>query len=153
MTERRPIRGRVAPLGLVLALLVSGCSFHKTVVNEHFRDLDVSRIQAGKTTWLDIIDVLGPPLPRNINEVGSVRPSLAYLVYDVREERCAILGPQLGLILPFTWCYEASVFELAVEFDRNHVVESVWVTERDMIWRPFQGEDDLSPPRTRRVTP
>ena len=153
MTERACTRSKLAPLGVALALLASGCSFHKTVVNEHYRQQDGSGIVAGRTTWLDIIEVLGPPLPRNVNELGTARPSLSYMVYDVREERCTVLGPQFGLILPFTWCYQASVYELAVEFDTHHVVEKVWVTERDMIWRPFQGEDDLEPPRTTQVVP
>jgi len=62
---------RLAATVLALALL-TGCTFSRTVVNGHVRELDTSWIEPGKTTRADVIARLGMP-PAMVGAKG-IRP-------------------------------------------------------------------------------
>jgi hypothetical protein len=141
---------RFARLGVLgAALLVSACAFEKTVLNEGNRNLDASGIVAGRSNILDVVQQLGVPVPDVPEEIGARLVSSNYLNYTVFEQRCFRIGfDQIFVITPFRWCYADHPYELAVEFDDAGTVTGVYETRKGMIWRPFQSESDLPPPKT-----
>jgi hypothetical protein len=139
---------RTCGLGAI-ALLISGCAFERTVVNEGTRDLDPSGIVAGRSDRLDVVQKLGVPLPDVPEEIGTFVLGKDYARYAVFEQRCFRIGfEQILLITPFRWCFEDHPYELAVEFDDNGIVTGVYETRREMIWPPFQDEADRPQPVT-----
>jgi hypothetical protein len=138
---------RLGALGA--ALLASACAFEKTVLNEGNRNLDPSGIVAGQSNIEDVVRQFGVPVPDVPEEIGTRLVSRDYLNYTVFEERCFRIGfEEILLITPFRWCYADHPYELAVEFDDAGIVTGVYETRRGMIWRPFQSESDLPPPKT-----
>ena len=60
---------------LLLTLFLGGCSFSRTVVNGHVREMDTSWIEPGKTTKDEIVSRLG--VPPSVVGVKGVRPGAA----------------------------------------------------------------------------
>lgn len=124
------------PLVALVALVwgASGCSFHRTVVNDSVRDLDASFIELGATTWHDVIRELGPPDP----EIRQLR-QLTYTSVDRRMCRF-----RLGTIVyfPFEWYDEQRVDRLMIELDANGVVSGVYRSSRDVTRPPLQSRRD-----------
>lgn len=149
MIERA--RGAAASLvGTVVLLALSGCAFHHTVINAGVRDLDPSGIVVGETDHLGVMKQLGLPPPDVPEEAGIRAVSRDYLVYSTAESRCFRIGfEQVLVITPFRWCFREYTYDLAVEFDASGIVSGVYETQRGLVWRPFQGEDDRAPPATR----
>lgn len=136
-----------------IALAISGCAFEKTVRNEGVENLDTSGIVAGRSDRVDVLRQLGAPPEDSVEEAGTRVVSRDYLSYAVFEERCFRIGfEQVLLITPFRWCFADHPYELAVEFDENGIVTGVYQTRRDMIWPPFQSEDNLPAPVTTQLS-
>jgi hypothetical protein len=139
---------RIGALGIA-ALVISGCSFERTVVNEETKNLDPAGIVAGRSNRLDVIKQLGVPLPDVPEQIGTLLPGKDYVKYAVSEQRCFRIGfERIFLITPFRWCFKDYPYELAVEFDDDGIVTGVYETRREMIWPPFQDEADRPPPQT-----
>ncbi len=136
------------------ALLPLGCTFNRTVVNSHFKDLDPSFIHVGKTTAYDVLDRLGPPAPvfdygENFRLISDTH--LRYVCYESRDTAFAF---GYGLILPFYWSDGQMVDELLIEFDRTSgVVSNVSRTRRHTIRPPLEGESAREPRQFDDLTP
>jgi hypothetical protein len=138
---------------VLVALAVSGCAFEKTVLNEGVQNLDASGILAGQTDRLEVLRQLGAPPEDSVEEAGTRAVSRDYLKYAVLEERCFRIGfEQILLITPFRWCFADHPYELAIEFDENGIVTGVYQTRREMIWPPFQSEENLPAPVTTQLS-
>jgi hypothetical protein len=96
---------------------------------------------------------LGVPPEKSVEEAGIRSVGRDYLSYTVFEERCFRIGfDQVLLITPFRWCFADHPYQLAVEFDDHGIVSGVYATRRDMIWPPFQSEEDRPGPVTTQLT-
>ena len=129
---------------LVLALL-PGCQFDRTVVNPHFVRLDTSSIQVGKTTWLEVLERLGPPTPPNSEAIGREGANLRFFRYPCSDQHQVGFTFPLGLILPFRWSDEVLASDTVIEFDNAGVVKGIYQSGQDGIWPPVQGEDSREP--------
>lgn len=152
-----------ARLLVVLAgSLLTGCSFHRTVVNDGVRYLDPSFITVGKTTFREVLKEFGPPRtwrtdmgqlgpplagPDNLGDFGVPSPtsSIRHLKYSCADTRVTRLDLAYWLHLPFNWSDEREVEELLVEFDEKGVVSGVFRSLRDTIRPPLQGEGSRLP--------
>ena len=119
---------------LLLALLASGCTFHRSVTNAHFAKLDTSWIKPGVTTRAEVIARFGlPPLSREAK--GMDANSLHYLTVNEFTGRL-----EAGYIVTPT--FEASAQSYAedtfINFDARGVVTLVSRTHTDMT--PVTGE-------------
>jgi hypothetical protein len=149
--RRRTTNGVLALIAVALA--VSACAFERRVVNEGVENLDASGIVAGQSDRIDVIRQLGVPPEKSVEEAGIRSVGRDYLSYTVFEERCFRIGfDQVLLITPFRWCFADHPYQLAVEFDDNGIVSGVYATRRDMIWPPFQSEEDRPGPVTTQLT-
>jgi hypothetical protein len=147
MIECRTANRGIALIAVTLA--VSACAFERAVVNGGVENLDPSGIVAGRSDRLDVIRQLGAPPEKSVEEAGIRSVGRDYLNYAVFEQRCFQIGfDQVLLITPFRWCFADYPYQLAVEFDENGIVTEVYRTRRDMIWPPFQSEEDQPLPVT-----
>ena len=138
---------------IAVALAVSACAFERTVINEGVENLDASGIVAGQSDRVDVISSWACHPRSSIAEAGIRSVGRDYLSYTVFEERCFRIGfDQLLVITPFRWCFADHPYQLAVEFDDNGIVSGVYQTRRDMIWPPFQSEEDRPGPVTTQST-
>ena len=145
-------RGRQLAIGLLGAFLTIsiGCAFERMVINEGVRKLDPSDIVVGETDHLGVIRELGLPPPHFPEEIGTRGVSRDYLRYAVFECRCFRIGFESILIItPFRWCSRFRSYELDVEFDEQGVVSGVYEMQRDGVWPPLRGEDDIGKPEVR----
>lgn len=145
-------RGRQLAIGLLGVLLATsvGCAFERMVVNEGVRNLDPSSIVVGETDHLGVIRELGLPPSDFPEEIGTRGVARDYLRYGVFESRCFRIGfDAMLLITPFRWCSRFRSYELGVEFDEQGVVSGVYETQREGVWPPFGGEDDIGKPVVR----
>ena len=122
---------RVGLLIFGACVLVTGCSFHRTVINEGVRDLDPSFIVVGKTTWLEVLKRFGPP---------NSDPSTRHLKYTCSDSRSTEFEGGYVLQLPYLWSDDQLVEELLVEFDTRGVVSDAYRIKRHVVRPPFQGE-------------
>lgn len=125
-----PRRHRLAAIA-ALVWLAAGCTFSRTVTNESMRDLDVSFIKVGETTWLDVVRELGPPDPI-IREVRQ-------LTYTARDRRSCELRIGPVIYFPFEWFDEQRVERLMIDLNEEGVVIGVYRSWRDGIRPPFQS--------------
>ena len=131
-----------ARLLVVLAgSLLTGCSFHRIVINDGVRYLDPSFITVGETTWRDVLKEFGPPR----TGAPSLTSSLRHLKYSCVDTRVTRLDLAYWLHLPFNWSDEQEVDELLVEFDEKGVVSGVFRSGGDTIRPPLQGEGSRLP--------
>jgi len=136
------------------ALLPLGCTFNRTVVNSHFKDLDPSFIQVGKTTAYDVLDRLGPPAPVSELSENFRLISDTHLCYVCYESRRTTFALGYVLFLPFCWEDGQMTDELLIEFDRDSgVVSSVTRTRQATVRPPLQGESARAPRQTQDLTP
>jgi len=144
------------PLLLALAVL-PGCSFHKTITNDHVRSLDASSIEVGKTTQMEVLETLGPPAPVMATESALKNVSERHFVYSCWESREFELLVAYILFLPFQWSDFRSVEDLVVEFDERGIVSDLYRVKDHCIWRPFRKDAGRGPAvvegRTGRVMP
>ncbi len=133
--------------------LLVGCTFERQLVNDQFRDLDVSFIKVGKTTVYDVLDRIGPPSPVNdITDNASLVSSrhLRYVCFETRTTRFLFA---LGLVLPFQWTDSQQIEEIFIELDQQGIVSGVSRTTRETVRPPFQSSSGRSPLEFEDLTP
>lgn len=134
---------------VALVLLAEGCVFHKTVRNHYVQDLDPSWIVVGVTTWEDVLDRWGPPMPRTSEALIRELPTVRYFRYSLTETHAfTITFPPVYVLLPWSWADEQRTREVVVEFDEAGVVSDAYVRTDDPIWRPFESETDREQGKT-----
>ncbi len=140
------------------ALLLTGCSFRRTVVNAQFRQIDTSFIQVGKTTADDVLRQLGPPAPFASPAENAGLISDTHLRYACLETRDTKFFISYFLILPFRWADTQTIDELLIEFDpATGAVSRVNRTRRATIRPPLEFADSrpelISEDLTGRIKP
>ena len=103
---------RTPLIGLVCLPLLTGCTWHRVKVNEGFRNLDVSWIEPGKTTWKEVLERLGPSMsllqPQELFSVQLDERTLRYSAYDSK-----ISGLDPRVVQRFSPFLSNAGFELA----------------------------------------
>lgn len=131
------------------ALLLAGCAFSKTTVNEGWQDLDPSGLAVGRSTFLDVLDRLGPPALASEEKYARELPNLRAFRYPVAASRAVYFTPGYWISLPCVWTDDQRPCELLVEFDDGGVVSRITARKEGTIWRPLQGESSRAAPSTR----
>lgn len=141
-------RPKVALVLLILLTATLGaCTFHRKSYNHHTQSLDVSFLEIGKTTRMDVLENLGPPTVPSDREIVRPGPSPRFFRYYVAEEKETKLVLAYFLALPFAWSDREPVYDLIVEFDEKGVVSDAHLARRETIWRPLSGESAREPER------
>ena len=129
----RHSRARTAAAILGLAMVASGCTFSRAVINAKTRDLDLSFIELGKTDWQEVLERLGPPdVP-----IRNIRTFM--YTSAVRRETAFDLG--YFLIAPFSWQDTQAVEETLIEIDEFGRVEHVVRSRRGTIRPPLESQE------------
>ena len=139
---------RLLAAGAVLgaAALLGGCAFQKTVFNPHVRSLDPSWVVIGETTWEDVLDRWGPPMPPTDQLLTSALPTLRFFRYPLTESTTfAVMLPPSYVILPWAWNDQQRTRDVFIEFDDDGVASDCYVRTEDTIWRPFETEAGREP--------
>ena len=129
---------------MVACVLLSGCAFHRTVINEPQRNLDVSSIEVGKTTWREVFQILGPP--------DVPLKDLRHFHYRSIDQRLTIFRITFYLFLPWRWYDRQVVDEIMIELDENGIVSDLVRGTRGTVRPPLQGEAKRSPSATRTLS-
>ena len=145
MARRPPLRIAL----LALALVLAGCSFHRTVSNRAVSELDTAFIEVGRTTWLDVLRRLGPPAATSTWEIVSRPLTQRHLRYECTESRRTALDLSYILELLFVWSDSQRIHELLIEFDDRGRVSSVHRRRRHTIRPPLEGEGSRPEAETR----
>lgn len=141
-------------IAALAVLLAQGCVFRATVQNPFTAELDPSWVTLGTTTWRDVLDRWGPPMPRTSESLTTELPTLRYFRYTKTVNTTfAVLIPPTYLLLPWSWSDEQRTREVIIEFDERGVASDAYVRTDDVIWRPFESEPDRAPGRTTFVAP
>ena len=130
----------LALLGLAGITGLTGCSYSRVIINAEMRELDPSSIVVGRSTHMDVLELLGTPNPVSASEGALKNISQDMFRYTSGEETEVGFTFPLGLILPFRWQDSRNVYELIVEFDERGVVSDIYSTTSGCVWRPFEGE-------------
>ena len=130
---------------LLLAVALPGCQFSRTIVNPQFERLDTSAIQVGKTSWLEVLHILGPPTPPNSEAIGREGATLRFFRYPYSDQHTVGFTWPAGLVLPFRWSDEVLACDTVIEFDEAGIVKGVYQSGQDGIWVPLQGEGSREP--------
>jgi hypothetical protein len=137
----------------LLSMAVAGCTFHRTVVNEHVRTLDPSSLKIGETTWTEAIRELGVPVsanrPQKLLRAELNQRSLRYIASESHSVGLRI--PLMYAVLPFRWSDTQNSYELLLEFDEDQRLTGVYETYEETIWPPFTSEPKRKPPVTRTI--
>ena len=147
--------GRCAFPCLVMYVLLSetGCTVHRTVVNERVLRLDPSSLRIGETTWIGALEELGPPIsantPQQLLRAQLNERSLKYVAAEGKT--MGLMIPVMVGALPFRWSDVQNTYELLLEFDENKKLTGVYETRRGAIWRPWAKEPERKPPVTRTI--
>ena len=130
---------RAALAGCALAaLLNAGCTFHTTVWNPQNRELDLSWIEVGQTSWMDVLKRFGPPMSAtNTQELFRPEINQNSLRYSVWVDKNAELSLRYFLGLPFEWGDARAVSDILIEFDDEGLVKEVWRGTAETSWRPL----------------
>lgn len=140
MTERAAL--------VLAAALAGGCAFQRTAVNESWREADPSGLRVGRSTFVDVLDLLGPPALASEERYGRELPSLRAFRYPFASTRAVHFTPGYWISLPCVWTDDQRPREILVEFDDAGVVSRVTARTEGSIWRPLQGESSREPPTT-----
>ena len=124
---------------------LTGCAFHRVVINEDFSRLDTSFIETGRTDYMTVLKRMGPPGPISVDRDSVESISERHLRYSTVDTRDADLKIAYYLILPFKWSSTAVTADTLIEFDENGVVTNVTKVRRDNVWRPLQDASGLAP--------
>ena len=137
-----PTWRHLALVALVAAVLTPGCGFHRTKINERVRDIDVSNIVPGETTWQEVLLDIGAPSAIEaldfITTGGLSRRNLNYTYAE--HKRVSFVFLPLWLIFPSVWQDNQHHRRILVELsgDQDEVL-SVTVTSRKSVW-PMWGD-------------
>ena len=147
--------GRCVLQGLVMlaSLSATGCTVHRTVVNERVLRLDPSNLRIGETTWVEALEELGPPVSANTpQQLLRAQLDERTLKYVAAERKIiGLLVPVIVGVLPFRWSDLQNTYELLLEFDENKKLTGVYETRREAIWRPWAKEPERKPAVTRTI--
>jgi len=105
----------------VLAALLAGCTFHRSVTNAYVRDIDTSWIRPGETTFFEVVDRIGlPPMIQGVN--GYTSDALHYVCLDSFEGKF-----EAGYIVTptFSRAHESDGEDILITFDDAGVVQLV----------------------------
>jgi hypothetical protein len=130
------------------ALLLAGCAFSQSRVNEAWTGLDPAGLEVGRSTFVDVLDRLGPPALATEEKYGRELPNLRAFRYPVAVSKIVHFTPGYWISLPCTWTDDQRPFELLVEFDDAGVVSRITARTEGSIWRPLQSESSREPPTT-----
>lgn len=122
----------------LLGLAASGCTWHRVQSNTEFRDLDVSAIQVGKSTWRDVLDEFGPPSGSTTERIRGL-DSMVTFRYACADQKTFTLLLAYILFLPFRWGDSQTGSELVVEFGDGGIVSDMYTVKDSAAWRPFQS--------------
>ena len=149
MKTRMVKHALVCLCGTAIWIGASGCTFHRGVINPHVRDLDVSTLKVGETTWVDAIRKLGFPVSANAPE-EMLRAELdeRSLKYVAAEYRTFEIGVPYLVQFGFRWTDVQNTYEVLLEFDENDRLVDIYETKRETIWKPWEDEGDRTPPVT-----
>jgi hypothetical protein len=131
------------------SLLLAGCAFSRSTTNESWMDLDTAGLEVGRSTFVDVLDRLGPPALAAEERHGREPPVLRAFRYPVAAERVVHFTPSYWVSLPCAWTDDQRPFELLVEFDGRGVVSRITERTEGSIWRPIQPESSRERPTTR----
>lgn len=112
---------------VLVAVLLAGCSFSRTIVNDYVREIDTSWIVPGETTREDIIRRIG--MPSTVKHMGGVgKDSFRWVTVDTRGKKL-----EVGYILTptFEQANERYAHDLLIVFDKKGVVTLVSRTASD----------------------
>jgi len=126
----------------LLGLALTGCTFHRTKSNAVYRDLDISTLTVGKSTWRDVLNELGPPSGSTTEKVSAGLNSMATFRYACADERQFTMLLAYLLYLPFKWGDKQTGHELIVEFTPQGVISDLYAVDDSSVWRPFQSPVD-----------
>lgn len=135
---RRAWTSRLAQV-VVVACLLPACTFHRTQSNAYSRELDVSSIAVGASTWRDVLNELGPPSGSTTEKITASLTSMASFRYACADEKQFTMLLAYFLYLPFKWTDKQSGYELIVEFTPRGVVSDLYAVQGESVWRPFQA--------------
>jgi len=135
----------------LMGVALTGCSFHRYRSNENYKNLDTTGLKVGESTWLDVLEQLGPPSPGTSETMGPDAFSVSFFKYTSTDRRETDFLFAFYLMLPFYWHDEGPDFELMVEFDREGVVSDIYTTEQETLWKPIESEASRAPRVTRFV--
>lgn len=134
-----------------MLFIVSGCTFHKSVINDEVRHMDTSFIRPNKTTAHDIVMRLGPPPPLPDNLQREKVFTEDFLRYSCIETKTTRFEIGYILILPFAWSDTQAIDEILVEFNPDRTVRNVVRTQRETRWAPLESEESRAPAKTQRT--
>ena len=105
--------------GLIYILVITACA---TTTGKQISDQDVSKIKRGKTTYSEVIQILGQPSTKKSTKDGTI------LVYQFAEARSDVLSyvPYTGGLLGTT---DTKYKNVNVFLDKNNIVREVQVEE------------------------
>ncbi len=129
-------------LFLLLALALTSCTFHRTVVNKNGTSLPIDKIVVGETKWLDVLEILGPPTTLSAQENATSNVSKNHMRYAKSESKKIEFLLGYYLILPFSWADEQVTDALYIEFDNDGVVSYIAREKSEALWRPFSSPSD-----------
>lgn len=136
------MRRSLAPFvaALLSSTFLSGCVFQRSVINAGNRNLDLSFIEVGKTTFEEVLENLGPPdIPIK---------NLRTFQYRSGERRTSMFRIMYFVFLPWAWYDEQVTEKVLIELDEKGVVSNVARSTLGTIRPPLEGEDDRAPQDT-----
>ena len=110
--------------------------------------MDLSTIEIGRSTWLDVLRLLGPPGPSFEERVGREDLGFDFLKYSSTDLKRIDFDLAYWLQIPFSWSDQQQAMEIMIEFDDAGVVRAVHQTQDHTIWRPWQKEWKRPPSET-----
>ena len=124
---RRQLTGGVLSLALATGAF-AGCTFDRTVINAHVRDIDTSWIVPGKTTRAEVVRRIGLPATVKETGVGITKNSMRWVSVDTFEKKF-----EGGWIVTLTFADSIGYFsnDILVTFDAQGVVTLVSRTTSD----------------------
>ena len=105
-------------LALPACVALTGCTWQRLQSNEALRELDVSAIKVGESTWRDVLDRLGPPSGSTTERIRGL-DSMVSFRYACADEKVFTFFLAYLLVLPFRWGDVQTGSELVVETARH----------------------------------
>jgi hypothetical protein len=130
------------PLFILLALALTACTFHQTVVNENATNLPIDKIVVGQTKWLDVLETLGPPTMLSAQENATSNISKYHMRYATSQTKKIEFLLGYYVVLPFSWADTQATDAIYIEFDNDGVVSYIAREWSEALWRPFSSPEN-----------